>query len=195
MLQDALQFLLKVLLELAATAFWLRFYMQLTRVPFHNPFSQFIVKVTDFAVRPARRVIPGLFGLDWASLLLFVLAELIWVLGSHWLAGYPFLAAAGAVWPGFILFTLAACLKLAIYVMMGLILIQAVISWVNPFSPMAPVFYAMARPALAPFQRFIPPISGIDLSPLAAFLFLQLLLIAPVAGLERLAHGLIYGLS
>jgi YggT family protein len=192
MLQDALQFLLKVVFELAATAFWLRFYMQLTRVSFHNPFSQFIVKVTDFAVRPARRVLPGFLGLDWASLMLFVLAELLWVLGSHLLAGYPFLAAGGAVVPGFLLFTLAACLKLAIYIVMGLILVQAVISWVNPFSPMAPVFYAMAKPVLAPFRRFIPTVGNVDLSPLAAIIVLQLLLIAPVAGLERAGHGMIW---
>lgn len=192
MLVDALQFLLKVAFELAATAFWLRFYMQWTRVPFHNPFSRFIVKVTDFAVKPVRRVIPGFFGLDWASLLLFFLAELSWVLGSHWLAGYPFLAAGAAVWPGFLLFSLAACLKLAVYILIALILVQAVISWVNPFSPMAPVFHAMSRPVLAPFQRFIPPISGIDLSPLAAIVLLQLLLIAPVGGLERAAHAMIW---
>jgi YggT family protein len=192
MWQEAAQFLLQVVFELAATAFWLRFYMQWTRVPFHNPFSQFIVKVTDFAVKPARRIIPGLFGLDLSSLLLFFLAELVWALASHWVAGYPFMVAGAAVWPGFLLFTLATCLKLAVYVMIGLILIQAVVSWVNPFSPMAPVFYALARPALAPFQRFIPTISGIDLSPLAAFVVLQLLLILPIGGLERLAHGMIW---
>lgn len=192
MLDDALQFLIKVVFDLAATAFWLRFYMQWTRVSFHNPFSQFIVKVTNFAVKPARRVIPGLFGLDLASLVLFFLAELLWVLGSHWVAGYPFAVAASGVWPGFLLFTLAACLKLAIYIVMGLIFIQAVISWVNPFSPVAPVFYAMARPVLAPFQRFIPAIGGFDLSPLAAFILLQLILIAPVAGLERAAHAMIW---
>lgn len=190
MLQDALQFLLKVGFELIAVAFWLRFYLQWTRVPFRNPFTQFIVKVTDFAVKPARRVIPGLFGLDWASLLLFFLAELIWAMASHAVAGYPFLAAGAAVWPGFLLFALAACLKLIVYLMMALILIQAVISWVNPFSPMAPMFYALSRPVLAPFQRFIPPISGIDLSPLAAFVVLQLLLIAPLAALEHLARQL-----
>jgi YggT family protein len=192
MLQDALQFLLKVVFELAATAFWLRFYMQLTRASFHNPFSQFIVKVTDFAVKPVRRAVPGFFGLDWASLLLFFLAETLWVLGSHLLAGYPFTVAGAGVWPGFLLFTLAACLKLAIYITMGLIFIQAVFSWVNPFSPVAPVFYAMAKPILAPFQRFIPVIGGFDLSPLAAFILLQLLLIAPVAGLERTAHAMIW---
>lgn len=194
MVQDALQFLLKVVFELAATAFWLRFYMQWTRVSFHNPFSQFIVKMTDFAVKPVRRVIPGLFGLDWASLLLFFLAETLWVLGYYLLESYPFTVASAGVWPGFLLFTLAACLKLAIYITMALIFIQAVISWVNPFSPVAPVFYAMAKPILAPFQRFIPVISGFDLSPLAAIVVLQLLLIAPVTGLEQLARQLM-GLS
>ncbi len=192
MLVEAGQFLFRVIFELAATAFWLRFYMQLVRVPFGNPFAQFVVKVTDFAVKPLRRVIPGFFGLDWASLLLFFLAELLWVLASHWLVSYPFMAAAAQVWPGFLLFALAACLKLAIYIVIGLILIQAVFSWVNPFSPVAPVFYAMARPVLAPFQRFIPPVSGVDLSPLAAFVVLQLLLILPVTAIERLARSLVW---
>lgn len=194
MWQEALQFLLQVVFGLAATAFWLRFYMQLTRVPFRNPFAQFIIRISDFAIKPVRRLIPGFFGLDWASLLLFFLAELIWVLASQWVADYPYLAAGSAVWPGFLLFTLAACLKLIIYLMIALIFIQAIISWVNPFSPMAPVFYALSRPALAPFQRIIPPIAGIDLSPLAAFVVLQLLLILPVAWLEHSAR-LLMGLA
>jgi len=192
MVQDALQFLLRIACELAATAFWLRFYMQLSRVPYSNSFAQFIVKVTDFAVRPLRRVVPGFFGLDWASLLLFLLAEIIWTLGTHALMGYPFITASAKVWPGFLLFALTAGLNLIIYIFIGLILVQALISWINPFSPVAPVFYALARPVLKPFQRFIPPIHGIDLSPLAAFVVLQLLIIAPVAGLERIAHSLIW---
>lgn len=194
MFQDAAQFLLQTCFELAAVVFWLRFYMQLTRVPFQNPFAQFIVKVSNFAVKPLRRVVPGLFGLDLASLLLFLSTELVWVLASHLVAGYPFLAAGMAVWPGVLLLTLASALKLVIYLFIALIIVQAIISWVNPFSPVAPVFYALSRPALAPFQRVIPPISGIDLSPLAAFIVLQLILILPVGGLERLAHRLLFGL-
>jgi YggT family protein len=191
MIVDALQFLLRVFFELFACAFWLRFYLQWARVPFHNPFAQFIVKVTDFAVRPARRVLPGLFGLDLSSLLLFYLAELAAVLGVHWLDGFPFLIAGTAVLPGFLLLALASALKLAIYILMGLILIQAVLSWVNPFSPHAPVFYALARPCLDPLRRFVPSIGGVDVTPLAAFILMQLLLIAPVSGLERWAIGLI----
>jgi YggT family protein len=191
MIVDALQFLLRVFFELFACAFWLRFYMQWARVPFHNSFAQFIVRVTDFAVRPARRVLPGLLGLDLSSLLLFYLAELAAVLGVYWLDGFPFLIAGTAVLPGFLLLALASALKLAIYILMGLILIQAVLSWVNPFSPQAPVFYALARPCLDPLRRFVPAIGGVDLTPLAAFILMQLLLIAPVSGLERWAIGLI----
>lgn len=191
MLTEALQFLLRTVFDLIAIAFWLRFYMQWARVPFHNPFAQFIVRVTDFAVRPSRRVIPGLFGLDLTSLLLFYLAELLSVLSVFWLDGYPFLIAGAQVWPGFLLIALAAALRLALYVLMGLILIQAVLSWVNPYSPHAPVFYALVRPCLAPLQRIVPSVGGIDLSPLVALILIQLLLIAPVAGLEHWAVGLI----
>lgn len=191
MLIDILQFLLRVLLGLAASAFWLRFYMQWARVPFHNPFAQFIVKVTDFAVRPLRRVIPGLFGLDWASLLLCYLTELLLSVGLHWLDSYPFAAAGWQVAPGFLLHGLAMLLSLALYILLGLVFLSAILSWVNPYSPIAPVFYALARPILAPLQRVIPTIANIDVSPIAAFIVIQLLLIV-VAGLERYARGLIW---
>lgn len=192
MLQDAGLFLLQVFFELFASAFWLRFYMQWARVSFRNPFAQFIVKVTDFAVRPARRVVPGLFGLDLASLLLFFLAEALFVMASHWLVGYPFGQAGSDVWPGFALLVLAGGLRLAIYICMGLVVIQAVMSWVNPFSPFASVFHALTQPLVGPFRRFIPPIGGVDLSPLAVFILMQLVLIAPVAGLERYARALVW---
>jgi YggT family protein len=192
MLQDAGRFLIEVLFGLFASAFWLRFYMQWARVSFRNPFAQFIVKVTDFAVRPARRVIPGLFGLDLASLLLFYFAEWLMLLATHWVIGYPFAAAGFQVLPGISLMALAAALQLAIYICMGLVLIQAVMSWINPFSPYASVFYSLTQPLLGPFQRIIPNVGGIDLSPLVVIILMQLVLIAPVAGLERYARGLVW---
>ncbi len=192
MLTDAAQFLLRTLFDLAACAFFLRFWMQWARVPFHNPFAQFVVKVTDFAVKPLRRVLPGLFGLDWASLAPFFIAELLMVLSIHWVMGYPFSVAGGDVIPGFLLLALASSLRLALYLLIGFILLQAVLSWVNPFSPLAPVFYALSRPVLGPFQKIVPAMGGIDLSPLVALIVVQLLLIAPVAGLERYARGLVW---
>jgi YggT family protein len=79
-----------------------------------------------------------------------------------------------------------------LYILIGFIVLQAILSWVNPFSPLAPVFYALSRPILGPFQKIIPPFSGIDLSPMAALIVVQLLLIAPVTALERYAHGLVW---
>lgn len=191
MLIDAAQFLLRTAFDLMASALFLRFWMQWVRVPFHNPFGQFLLRVTDFAVRPLRRVIPGFFGLDWASLLPFYLAVLLSVLGTSWLQGYPFIAAGVSVLPAFLLLALASAARLALYLMIGFVLIQAVISWVNPFSPHASLFYALARPILKPFQKLVPPIAGIDLTPLVALIVVQLLLIAPVTALERLARSLL----
>jgi YggT family protein len=192
MLLDALQFLLRTGLDLLACAFFLRFWTQWARVPAHNPFSQFLMKVTDFAVRPLRRLIPGLFGLDWASLLLLFCTEFLLVLVLHWLMSYPFTAAGLPVLPGFLLLGLAATVRLVLYVLMGLIILQAILSWVNPFSPHAPVFYALARPVLAPFQKIMPPLGGIDVAPIAALIVMQLILIVPVAALERAARGLVW---
>lgn len=192
MLTDATQFLLRTAFDLIACALFLRFWMQWVRVPFHNPFAQFVLRVTDFAVRPLRRVIPGFFGLDWASLIPFYVAELLSVLGSHWLLDYPFAVAGAAVLPAFLLLALAAALRLALYLLIGFVLLQAVLSWVNPFSPHAPLVYALARPVLKPFQKLVPPIGGVDLTPLVALIVVQLLLIAPVSALERMARAMVW---
>jgi YggT family protein len=192
MLIDATQFLLRTAFDLIACALFLRFWMQWVRVPFHNPFAQFVLRVTDFAVRPLRRVIPGFFGLDWASLIPFYLAELLSVLGTHWLMDYPFLAAGAAVLPAFLLLALAAALRLALYLLMGFVLLQAILSWVNPFSPHASLLYALAHPVLKPFRKLVPPIGGIDITPMVALIVVQLLLIAPVSALERLARAMVW---
>jgi YggT family protein len=83
MIAGALTFLIQTLGNLFVIAVLLRFMMQLYRVPFRNPFAQFIVAVTDFAVKPLRRLVPGLFGLDWACLLLAWLVELVVVTAGY----------------------------------------------------------------------------------------------------------------
>jgi YggT family protein len=144
-----------------ACAFFLRFWMQWARVPFHNPFAQFIVRVTDFAVQAAAPGVPGLFGLDWASLLPFFIAELLMVLActGSWAIRSPSPAARASRFPAA---ALASALRLMLYSLIGFVVLQAILSWVNPFSPLAPVFYALARPVLAPFQKIVPPLGGID---------------------------------
>jgi YggT family protein len=191
MLNNALQFLLQTLVNLFLIAVLLRFYMQWLGVSFANPFAQFVVALTNFAVRPMRRIIPGAGGMDVASLLLAYGLQLLLTLALYWLGGFPFTVAGGGVLPGFMLLALARLLTLALYVLIGLIFIQAVMSWINPFSPLAPMFAVLTRPALAPIRRILPPIGNVDLSPLVAFIVCQLVIMLPVAFLERLALGML----
>lgn len=189
MLNQALQFVLLNLVNLFLIALLLRFYMQWARVPFHNPFAQFVVKITDFAVRPLRRVIPGMFGVDLGTLLLALVLEFILLLTLFSLDGYPFAVAGSQVLPGFMLLAVVRLASLAIYTLIGLVIVMAVLSMVNPLSPFMPVFDALGAPLLRPFRRLIPPVANFDLSPLVFLLVCQLVLMLPLAWLEGVARS------
>lgn len=170
---QSLLFILQTAADLLAGIFLLRFLMQWARVPFRNPIGQFVVAASDWAVMPARRVIPGLWGMDLASLLLAWLVQLVYFLLVLALSGVaeglaPALAGTLA------LVALIETARLFLYLIFGIVIITAIMSWVNPHAPMAPVLNALARPFLAPFQRFIPPLGGVDLSPIVLIIVLQL---------------------
>ena len=189
MIEAALKFLIQTLGNLFVIAVLLRFMMQLFRVPFRNPFAQFIVAITDFAVKPLRRVVPGLFGLDWACLALAWLVELVVVAAGYWLDGFPFALAGGKVWPVMLGLAVVKLLSLAIYMIIGLTLVRAVLSWVNSDNPLMPVVYELSEPFLRPLRRIIPMVSQIDLTPLVLFILCQLILMVPVLALERALLG------
>jgi YggT family protein len=189
MLIQALQFLLQNLANLFLIALLLRFYMQWIRVPFQNPFAQFVIKFTDFAVRPLRRVIPGLFGMDLGTLLLAWVLEIGLLLALLGLEGFPFAIAGSAIVPWLLLLAAVKLASLAVYVLIGLVIVMAVLSLVNPFSPLMPVFSALATPLLRPFRRWVPPIANFDLSPLIFLLVCQLIIMLPLTWLERLASA------
>jgi YggT family protein len=190
MLTQAAQFLLESILNLFLIAVLLRFYMQLLRVPFRNPFAQFIVALTDFAVKPLRRIVPGLRGIDLATMVLAWVLEFALVLALYWLGGFPFGAAGFSVLPGFAFLAVVRIFSLSLYLLLGLVFLQAILSWVNPLSSVAPILAGLTRPFLRPVQRLIPPVGNVDLSPLVLLLVIQLLLMLPVAMLEKLATSL-----
>ncbi|MHB1145019.1 MAG: YggT family protein [Thiobacillus sp.] len=189
MIEAALKFLIQTLGNLFVVAVLLRFMMQLFRVPFRNPFAQFIVAITDFAVKPLRRVVPGLFGLDWACLVLAWLVELGVVTAGYWLDGFPFALAGGKVWPVLLGLAAVKLLSLAIYMVIGLTLVRAVLSWVNSDTPLMPVVYELTEPFLRPLRRIVPMVSNVDLTPLVLFILCQLVLMVPVLALERALLG------
>jgi YggT family protein len=185
MIEGALKFLIQTLGNLFVIAVLLRFMMQLFRVPFRNSFAQFIVAITDFAVKPLRRVVPGLLGLDWACLALAWLVELAVVTAGYWLDGFPFGLAGGGVWPMMLGLAVVKLLSLAVYLVIGLTLVRAVLSWVNSNTPLMPVVYALTEPFLRPLRRIVPMVANVDLTPLVLFILCQLVLMVPLLALER----------
>jgi len=166
-----------------------RFLMQWVRAPFRNPLGEFIIAVTDWAVKPARRLIPGAFGWDLPSLVLAWLMQLIFhglIFGLSAAAQMTSGAAVTAIgWLA--LLAIVAIVRIALYLLTGVVIIAALLSWINPYAPMAPIFNLIARPFLRPIQRFLPPIGGVDLSPMVLLLALQILL----SVLSTLQHSLI----
>ncbi len=184
MLAQAVALILDAIFDLVILAALVRFWMQPLRAPPRNPIAQFSMALTDFAVRPLRRLVPGVYRLDLASLLVaWILEFVLQVLLMLLLGASPF--QFPAVIPVLVFLSFVLLLRLSIYVFMAAIIIQAVLSWVSPLHPVAPFFDALTRPFLRPVQRAIPPIGGVDISPLFVFIFFQLLLMLPVAWLEQ----------
>ena len=148
-----------------------RFHFQWLRVSFRNQIGEFVIATTNWLVLPARRLVPGLAGLDLPTLLLaWVLQTLcVWIV-----------VAMRDIDPALIDVILRAALDLlrySLYILVFAIIVQVVISWVNPYAPMAPVFNAVTAPFLRPLRRFIPPLAGVDLTPLVLLIVIQIILI------------------
>ena len=169
-----------------------RFFMQWQRVPFHNQIGHFVLVTTDWIVRPLRRVIPGVWGMDMASLLPAWVCQIVFVGIELALRGVPF-GNAGGVALGLAGMGLIELARMAVYLIFALVLVSAVLSWVNPHAPAAPIVRRLVDPFLRPFRRVIPTVANIDLSPIVLLLLLQVLLVV-LAGLRAPFAPLIVGL-
>lgn len=171
---QAVAFLLDAVAGFFCALFLLRFMMQAMRVSFAGQLGDFVVRLTNWAVKPLRRAIPGAGGYDWASLLAALALQLLLGTALFGLAGAP-LAADNAA-PAVLMFALRGVVRMAVYILIGALILQAVLSWINPYSPLAAPAHQLTRPLLDPVRRVLPPIAGIDLSPLVAILLLQVVL-------------------
>jgi YggT family protein len=154
-----------------------RFWMLFFRASFHNPVGGMVLSLSDWIVLPARRIVPALAGLDLASLLC------AWVVQTVLLYLLLLLQEAmfgGSLELGVVTVLALSLLELArssIYLLIGIVLLQALISWINPYSTIGPSLAPIVRPFYRPIQRLIPPIRGIDLSPVFLLVALQIVLI------------------
>jgi YggT family protein len=166
-----------------------RFHFQWLRVPFRNPIGEFVIGATNWIVRPARKVIPPLAGLDLATLIAAWLLQALalYLLGA--IAGGGLGAEPGRMIAVLMVGAAFDLLRYSLYILIFAVVVQAVLSWVNPHSPVQPLFDAMTRPFLRPLRRVIPLLGNVDLSPLVLLVLLQIALIA-LAHLRGAAGGL-----
>jgi len=190
MLDNALAFLIDVFFALFTYAILLRFVMQAMRAPFRNPLGQAVIALTDWIVKPLRKIVPGFRGIDWASLVAAFLFQFLWLLALQLVFGRAFsLLGAGL---GFLLLaTIVALVKALLWLVIIVVFAQAILSWVAPDGPIAGVLNALTFPLLRPIRRVVPLIGGtLDLSPLIVIVIAQLLLITIVPWLESSATRL-----
>ncbi|MEW8508307.1 MAG: YggT family protein [Candidatus Thiodiazotropha sp.] len=172
-------FLVQTLFGLYILAVMLRFLLQLVRADFYNPISQFLVKVTNPPLKPLRRIVPGFGGIDLSSLLLAWLLKAVELIIIIAIGGGTISLVAPFIW------ALPELVELMINIYLFGILIQVILSWVNPgsYNPAVALLYSLTSPLLTPAQKILPPTGGIDLSPMLVIIgliLLKMLLIPPL---------------
>ncbi|WP_397455486.1 YggT family protein [Pseudomonas versuta] len=192
-LNGAAIFVIQTLGSLYLLIVLLRFILQLVRANFYNPLCQFTVKATQPLLKPLRRVIPSLFGLDMSSLVLAILVQMVIFAIVLTLSYMSFNILGLLAWA--IIGVTALFLKVFFFAL----IISVILSWVAPGSnsPGAELVNQITEPALAPFRRMLPSMGGLDISPIIAFMVIQLIqsyVIPPLAmyvGMPVVLFGLI----
>jgi len=172
-LTGALIYLISTITDLYVTAILLRLLLQWVRADFYNPLSQFLVKITNPVLIPARRLIPSVGKLDTASVVVMLLLEILQLVIIGLLSKTDY---------GFQYLFFFAIQKLLIALLLTyfiLIIARVIISWVAGQSrhPLIPLIYQLTEPVLRPISRLVPPLGGVDLSPLFALIALRALLL------------------
>lgn len=171
-LNTAAVYVLQTLGSLYLLIVLLRFILQLVRANFYNPLCQFIVKATQPLLKPLRRIIPSLFGLDMSSLVLAILVQLalmaLTLLLTYGTIGNPL---------QLLIWSLIGVTALFLKIFFFALIISVILSWVAPGShnPGAELVNQICEPALAPFRRILPNLGGLDISPILAFMVLKLI--------------------
>lgn len=180
---NPVEFLVSTLFSLYILAIMLRFLLALVRADFYNPVSQFLVKVTNPLLVPLRRIIPASGKVDSSSLVLMLLLQIASLLLVALLRG------AQLSLTSILVLSLAELLSLTLNIFLFAILIQVIVSWVNPgtYNPAVSLLYSITEPVLRPCRRLLPPISGMDLSPIIALIGIQLAKMLLLPPLQHLA--------
>ena len=190
LLLNALLFLVHTLLSLLSALFLLRFYFQLCKVSFQNPAAEWVLVLSQFAVKPTRRILSvfknfGLSRVDLSTLLLTYLSQLTLFSLTLWLKDFPLIVAGSQIWPSLLGLAMMGVMNISLTIFLYAVLLQAVLSWLNPLTALAPLLDSLTTPILTKMRLFIRPIGHIDISPLVFVIGAQLVLATLLMPLEN----------
>ncbi len=172
---EILSYLLQTLLNLYLVTMLLRFLLQLVKADFYNPICQFLTKITNPVVIPLRKVIPGYGGIDVASLLLALVLQLLAILSLLLLkdVGLP---GVGLL----LLWSSLGLIGLLVNIYFFALLAMIILSWIAPGNnhPAIYLLYQITEPVMAPFRKVLPPMGGMDFSPILMFILINVVQIA-----------------
>lgn len=188
-LGNAGAFLIQTVFGLYILAVMLRFLLQVVRADYYNPLSQFLVKITAPVLTPLRRLIPGILGLDMAAVVLMLVLQFVELVLMLLIKGTAFQPL------GLLVLSITELLQLGYYIFLFAIIIQAILSWVHrsAYNPITAMMHQLTEPLLGPARRLLPPISGMDLSPLIVLVALQLAAMLLLDPLRDLGWALTIG--
>ena len=179
-------FLLQFVTGLIIFALMLRFLLRATYADWNHPIVQFIAKITNPLCAPFNKVMPAKGRWDWSAMATAIVIQALFVV----LVGYLTARSFGV--PFIVLASTTEIINQLLDMMFWLIIIQAVLSWVSPgYNPNTAIFEQLTQPILAPFRRFIPPMGGIDLTPIVAILAIKLFQIVVVGSISQIAQQMI----
>jgi YggT family protein len=169
--------------SLLATACVLRAFVFRVHLSPRNPLSQFVHAITDWLVKPLSRVLPAKGSIDWASLV----AAIVIAVGTAVIWTLLYMQGRTPAFGAVMLLGVFWLVKWTIYLLIALVIMQAILSWVNPDAPIAPAINLLTAPFLAPIRKILPLIGGVDLSPLVLILLAQVLLMLLAEGVGSIA--------
>jgi YggT family protein len=167
--QNAFVFLINTFFTLYLYILMIRVLLVWAGANYFDPITQFVVKLTDFIIKPLRRFMPNVNRIETITILLILTIELI---------KFFFISMIMSIIPhiiGLFILSIADMLRILMDTLFYAILLQVILSWLQPYSPVNRILYQLTFPIMRPIQKFIPPIAGIDISPLFAIIALQFL--------------------
>ncbi|MDP7316092.1 MAG: YggT family protein [Pseudomonadales bacterium] len=193
-LANASVYIIQTFFGLYTIVMMLRFLMQVSRTDYYNPICQAIVKITDPAIRPFRTVLPTVYGVDFATLTVAFIIQLVAVMLIMMLFGYSFFLPIYVAW------VLVGLFSIILKIYFFALLISVISSWIAPYSnhPALSLIHQITEPICTPARKLLPPMGGIDFSIILVFVFINIidniLVVAPLAQMLGVPPNLILGL-